>query len=294
MIDPMDDSLLDERIRAMRCWRGAISLEPLSGGITNRNLIARDRDERYVVRVCEDRSFLGIDRRNERLCQQAAASIGISPEVTHAEDVFLVSRFVEESRTLAAGDVTDASMLARIAAVLRELHDARHRLVGELLYFCPFQTVRTYTATARGLNAPLPVDIDDLLADSAELGGRMRPFQPALCHNDLLPANFLDTGARIWIVDWEYGGVGNPLFDLASVSANARLSTEMEVALLESYGLVAEDVTRRELQALKTVSLLREALWAVIQVVKSELDFDYRQYAADNFAAYRAARAALA
>jgi len=97
----------------------------------------------------------------------------------------------------------------------------------------------------------------------------------------------------LWVVDWEYAGVGNPLFDLASVSANCDLSTELESVILEAYfGQNSPDVMR-ELQILKTVSLLREALWAVIQTVKSQIDFDYGAYAADNFAAFERERSRL-
>lgn len=288
----MDDAQLYDRIRSLACWQGKVSPEPLSGGITNRNFLVSDDRGPYVVRVCEDRSFLGIDRRSERVCHRAAAGIGLSPEVVHAEDIFLVSRFVE-SQTLADEDVADETMLERIAGVLRELHGARHRLAGEMLYFCPFQTVRTYVATARELEAALPEDIDALVADSAELAGEMRTFHPTLCHNDLLAANFLDDGKRVWLVDWEYAGMGNPLFDLASVSANSRLLPELEDALLEAYGLAGDPTALREVRILKTVSLLREALWAVIQSVKSDLDFDYVQYANENFAAYQTARGEL-
>ena len=36
------------------------------------------------------------------------------------------------------------------------------------------------------------------------------------CHNDLLNANFIDDGARIRIVDWEYAGMGDRWFDLGN------------------------------------------------------------------------------
>jgi len=288
----MDDPDCIHRIRALSCWQGEITPEPLSGGITNRNFVVTDDRNRYVVRVCEDRSFLGIDRRSERVCHGAAAEIGVSPEIVHAEGMLLVSRFVE-SHTLSDDDVADEAMLERIAQVLQKLHGARHELAGEMLYFCPFQTVRTYVATAHELGAELPEDVDTLLADSATLAAEMRPFHPTLCHNDLLAANFLDDGPRIWLVDWEYGGMGNPLFDLASVSANARLAPALETTLLAAYGLSGDEAVRREVRILKTISLLREALWSVIQTVKSDLDFDYVKYANENFAAYQAARSEL-
>ena len=63
----------EDRIRSLSCWQGPISLEPLGGGLTNLNYRVRDAEGSFVVRLCEDKSDLGIDRRSERICQEAAA-----------------------------------------------------------------------------------------------------------------------------------------------------------------------------------------------------------------------------
>ena len=285
-------TLTTERIQSLSCWSGPVSAEPIPGGITNRNYLVQDSGRSYVVRLCEERSFLGIDRRNERVCQQAACEAGVSPDVVHYEEGILVSRYVE-ARTLCDEDVRDPDAIVRLAAAVRQLHDARFDVVGEMLYFCPFQTVRTYTATARRLGAALPADIDALLRDARQSAAEITAFHPVLCHNDLLAANILDDGNRLWLVDWEYAGIGNPLFDLASISANSRFSHDLEATLLEAYAGRLEQQDLREMQILKTVSLLREALWAMIQTVASDIDFDYVSYAEENFAAYKEARGQL-
>jgi len=287
----MNDPVI-ARIRALSCWQREIHCEPLSGGITNQNFLVQDGETRSVVRVCEERLFLGIDRRNERLCQVAAHHAGVAPEVTHSEDGILVSRFVR-GRTCSQNDMRDPNRLVRLAEMLRQLHDSRLQLTGELLFFCPFQTVRTYADTARTLRAGLPAGIDELVDDSSELSKQVDQYRPALCHNDLLPANIIDDDGQLQIVDWEYAGIGNPLFDLASVSANCGLTDEQQVVLVAAYAGRAEPAVIRELSILKTVSLLREALWAVIQSVKSRIDFDYGSYAARNCEAYREARERL-
>jgi thiamine kinase-like enzyme len=280
---------MTDRVAALSCWSGAVTCEALAGGLTNRNYLVRDGDEQFVARLCDDRQFLGIDRRNERLCQIAACEAGVAPEVTHFEQGMLVSRFLN-ARTLADDDLQELALLLRLAQIIRQIHSASDRLTGELLFFCPFQTVRTYTQTARDHGAVLPPDIDQLVEDSRMLSHRMSPFRPTLCHNDLLAANIMDDGERLWLVDWEYAGIGNPLFDLAGASANAGLSDQLEVHFLEAYAGSVTDALLHEVRILKTASLLREALWAVIQTVMSDLDFDYAEYATENFAKYRQAR----
>ena len=285
---------MTDRVTALSCWSGAVTCEALAGGLTNRNYLVRDGDEQFVARLCDDRQFLGIDRRNERLCQTAACEAGVAPEVTHFEQGILVSRFLN-ARTLADDDLQDPALIQRLAQIIQQIHNASDHLTGELLFFCPFQTVRTYTQTAREHGAVLPSDIDQLVEDSRHLSHRMSPFRPTLCHNDLLAANIMDDGDRLWLVDWEYAGIGNPLFDLAGVSANAGLSDQLEVQLIEAYAgpasdAVLNDAMLHEVRILKTASLLREALWAVIQTVMSDFDFDYAEYATENFTKYRQAR----
>jgi thiamine kinase-like enzyme len=277
------------RIRDLDLWQGPISVEPLPGGITNHNFLVRDGERRFVARLREDRSVLGIDRRNEVACQRAAWAFGIAPEVVQDSGGVLVSAFLD-ARTATPESVRDPAFIPRLAAVLRRLHESWDRLSGELLYFSPFQTVRTYARTARAIGASLPVDADDLLEDTGRLARRIGPFTPTLCHNDLLAANILDDGDRVWLVDWEYAGVGHPLFDLAGISSNCGFSDAMDRALLRAYRGSVRRRDLRELRILKAISLLREALWAVIQAVASDIDFDYHKYAFDNFAAYRSAR----
>jgi thiamine kinase-like enzyme len=276
----------EERIRDLGCWTGPITIAGLTGGITNRNYAVRDAEGAYVVRVCEELPHLGIDRDNEQLCQEAAFRAGVAPKVVQAQEGILVSRFIA-GRPLCAGELYNAAILKRLGALLRQLHEARDERVAALLEFCPFQTVRTYAATARALNARMPEGIDADLEDASRLSRAMSPFQPSLCHNDLMPSNILDDDETLWLVDWEYAGIGNPLFDLASVSSNAWLPDELEALLLESYFGSSDETMRQQLRVLKSISHLREALWSIIQTVTSQIDFDYDQYAATNLAAFR-------
>ncbi len=128
-----------------------------------------------------------------------------------------------------------------------------------------------------------------MLADADRVARALGPFVPVLCHNDLLAANFLDDGNAIWLVDWEYAGIGHPLFDLANLAANGNFSQRDEVELLRCYqGSDAVDPHRlRELRMFRRVSLIREVLWALIQTVASDIEFDYHEYADRNLQAYR-------
>lgn len=286
------DSLHIQRLRSLDYWRGPVAISRLSGGITNHNYLVENGSASYVARLCEERPLLGIDRRNEVVCHKAAMDAGIAPEVVHHEPGLLVSRF-QTGKTLAPGDIGGGTVLDRLAIVLRRLHDSWDYLSGEILYFCPFQSIRTYARTAEALQAWLPHDLDELLEDLRSLSRRIAPFRPVLCHNDLLAANLIDDGGRLWLIDWEYGGVGHPLFDLASACANAGLGPDQECRLLAAYRGRVDASELAELRILRAASSLREALWSIIQTVASDISFDYQAYAEENLRTYRESRALL-
>jgi thiamine kinase-like enzyme len=102
-------------------------------------------------------------------------------------------------------------------------------------------------------------------------------------HNDLLAANFIDDGTRLWLVDWDYAGYNSALFDLANLASNNEFSPEQEDWLLGTYSQQSiTDSLRRRLAAMKCASLLRETLWSIVSEIHSTLDFDYVGYTEKN------------
>jgi thiamine kinase-like enzyme len=254
---------------AQRVWPGRpVELEPLGGGITNRNFRVVVDGETFVLRIGgADTELLGIDREAEHEASRVAAGLGIAPDVVAFVDGNLVTRFV-------AGEVGRATP-SDVGRLLHRLHDGPH-LRGR---FDAFRVVEAYAATAlaRGVSPP-PGYVDaKQLADLVETR-RARP-SPRPCHNDLLPANFVHDGERVWLVDWEYAGMGDPYFDLANFAVNAGLDETGERQLLDAYG----GGDHEALVLMRFVSDLREAMWGVVQQALSELDFDFRAYADEHF-----------
>ena len=100
-------------------------------------------------------------------------------------------------------------------------------------------------------------------------------------HNDLLPANFIHDGARMWLIDWDYAGFNSPLFDLGGLAANNGLSERQEARMLSSYFDRAPDAELwRKYKAMKAAAALRETLWSMVSEIYSEIDFDYAAYTA--------------
>ena len=282
------------RAAGLACWSGRVAPEPLTGGITNKNYLVRDRGERFVVRIGDDIPVHQVMRFNELAASRAAAAVGLSPQVVHSEPGALVFRFIE-GKTLAAEDVRPRPMLARILPLIRRCHrEMPQHLRGPALIFWVFHILRDYAATLHEGKSRWIPELPRLLRAAAGLEAAIGPIDVVYGHNDLLPANFIDDGTRLWLIDWDYAGFNSPLFDLGNLCSNNEVAPEDEAWLLEAYfERPLDDGLRRRYQTMKCASLLREAMWGMVSEIHSTLDFDYRAYASDYLARFERAFAAL-
>jgi thiamine kinase-like enzyme len=271
-------------------WKGPVSPEPLGGGITNLNFVVEDQGRCYVVRIGDDIAVHGILRFNELAASRAAHAAGVSPAVVHAEPGVLVMDFVE-GRTLVEDDVRAEGMLERIVPLIQRIHTGVMAEVrGPVLMFWVFHVVRDYAATLRQADSRMVKELHRLLAINDELENLVAPVHIVFAHNDLLAANFIDAGDRLWIVDWDYAGFGSPLFDLANLASNNLFDESQERRMLEIYfGTPADDGLMRRYGAMKCASLMREAMWSMTSEVHSELDFDYVAYTEENMERFESA-----
>lgn len=267
---------------ALTCWSGPVTPWQVEGGITNLNFRVDDNGSSFMVRIGGNIPVHGIRRTYETACSRAAHAAGVSPEVFFAAKGALVVRWIE-GRTFDEAEVCRPENIVRISELLRQLHreGARH-LRGRAPFFWVFHVIRDYGHRLNDDRHRLANDVPNLIAACDELEAAVGPVTPVLCHNDLLAANFLDDGTRLWLVDWEYAGYNTALFDLANLASNNLMNAEqrketMELAL--DRAVTAEDHMR--LDALMCASLLREAMWSMVQETHSTLDVDYVEYTSE-------------
>lgn len=288
--------MIDARTRAssLAFWSGPVDPEPLGGGITNVNFVVEDRGEKFVVRIGDDIPVHQVMRFNELAASRAAAQAGISPEVVHTEPGALVIRYID-GKTFGEEDVRDQINLERILPIIQTCHrDIPNHLRGPALVFWVFHVVRDYAGTLRDGNSAYVNRLPGLLDTAAMLEKAVGQIDMVFGHNDLLPANFIDDGERIWLIDWDYAGFNSPLFDLGGLASNNGLTPAQEERLLEAYfDTSVTDDLRRRYAAMKCASLMRETMWSMVSEIHSDLDFNYAAYTAENTARLDAALAAF-
>ena len=273
---------IEERIGAIPIWRGSISWQPLKGGLSNESFTVEDETGKYVVRFGSDFPFHHVFRDREIMATRAAYAAGFAPELVYAEPGTMVSRFIE-ARTCTALDMRE--QIRRVVETIRRFHREMGKHVsGPGFMFWVFHVIRDYASTLRDGNSRMTGELDGYIALAEELEAAQVALPIVYGHHDLLPANFMDDGERLWLIDFEYAGFSTPMFDLAGIASNAEFSPDEAGTLLEVYfGAPPDAALRKSHAAMQCASLLREAMWSMVsELYLNAPGADYVSYTNDN------------
>src|SRR5262245_36823076 len=185
------------------------------GGLTNRNYKIAVGGTEVVLRIPGAGTSAYIDRRSEHHNAAVAARAGVAPELLHFNpaDGVMMTRYVAGALTMSAERFRDSGRVARAGRAFRAMHEWPEPFASR---FDLFGKMDEYLALLKRLAAPVP---DGYAATQGEAEAVRRALSAAPerivpCHCDPLAENFLDTGTRMVVVDWEYAGMNDPMWDL--------------------------------------------------------------------------------
>jgi len=238
-----------------------IGVQPLQGGLTNRSFLVTSTAGRFVVRLgTAFDALLAIDRRGEIAAQRLAASAGIAPPIV-VDDVasgLLVTRFVE-GREWTPADFAKPGQIERLGERLRRLHALDVTGIPGLARLDPLVRAREYAGRIAAAAPDERASLEQLLAEAQrrqrESGAAAR--RATLVHSDLNGSNLVD-GEALWLIDWEYSALADPLHDAACVLGYYPQAAPQAARLLDALRLEA---TPRELQAVVWLFRLLVYLW---------------------------------
>tara|TARA_B100001750_G_C15384787_1_gene534319 strand:- start:12 stop:881 length:870 start_codon:yes stop_codon:yes gene_type:complete len=276
---------IDNLIRAIPIWKNTIEISKIEGGLTNQNFLIQDNQKKFVVRLGEDIPEHLISRSNEIIASKAAAEFNIGPKVVYNSKGILVLKYIE-SIALSAENVKDK--IDSIIPLIKMIHfEMPKKIIGQSLIFWVFHVIRNYDNYLKNKKSPYTKLLPELLHKCEILEKKSSPYEIVFGHNDLLPANFLDDGSRLWVIDWEYAGFNTPLFDLGGLASNNNFSQKQEIYLIENYfDKKINDEILLKYSALKCASLLRETMWSMVSELTSKIDFDYKYYTQENLSKF--------
>ncbi|MGE0024676.1 MAG: phosphotransferase [Hyphomicrobium sp.] len=263
---------------------GAASVQRL-GGLTNRVYLIAGPHRSTVLRIPGAGTEEYINRKVEAVAARAAAGAGVSPEVlASTDDGLMLTVAIANAVTMSPENfATIPGAPTRAAHVLRKLHtsgatfDFRFEL---------FAMIDDYLKVLSGKTVDLPAGYHDVLAsaESVRQALNARPLPLAPCHCDPLSENFIDAGGRMWLVDWEYSGMNDPLWDLGDVIVEAKLAPDKEAELIGAYfGGTPTPAEHGRVVIYKAMCDLLWTLWGLIQHANKNPADDFWTYATGRF-----------
>lgn len=264
--------------------RDALAVERL-GGLTNLVYRITHGSESVCLRIPGEGTDTYINREVEGHNARVAAAAGVSPEVIYfdAEGVML-THFLDGYTTMTPEQFcTTPGAPARAAAALKRMHTCGD---GFKFRFELFSMIDEYLGVLDSLGATLPFGYHDVVKEAKAvrtvLDEKPNPLAP--CHCDPLCENFLDDGERMWVVDWEYSGMNDPIWDLGDLSVEAGFSDAHDQEMMRAYcGGEVPPATMGRMVVYKAMCDLLWTLWGLIQHAKNNPVDDFWAYSINRF-----------
>ncbi|MCJ7514209.1 MAG: phosphotransferase [Anaerolineales bacterium] len=271
---------IDQVIAAIPDWQGKQAVwQPLAGGLTNANFRVEVDGTPYFVRIPgASTDLLAVDRANEAHNTKAAARAGVGPRVIHhlPEVNVLVLEFIQ-GQTMSNQALAASGMPGRIAQSLRRLHAGPRFLTD----FNMFRLVEFYLEMVDEHQVRIPEGYRQRLPTVGEIEravtARALPTVP--CNNDLLAENYIDDGATLRLIDFEYSGNNDPCFELGNTCQELQYDAGRMAELCAAY---FGEARRHLLARMRLNALMSDVgwtLWGAIQNKVSKIDYDFWAYA---------------
>jgi thiamine kinase-like enzyme len=258
-----------------------LKIKRLGGGFTNVTYKVTVGGAAYALRLAGEGTSEYIDRIAEEHNARVAAEAGVGAEVIFfdATDGTMVTRFVD-GVSMNAGDGfgRDSGAPVRAARALKRVHSLGRVFKSR---FDVFAAIDGYLDLLRGWRTPLPEDYYEVgqRARAVRLALEASPAALVPCHNDPWPANLLDADGRIYLIDWEYSGMNDPMWDLADLSVEAGFGPEQDRAMMEAYhGTGLSQALCSRLEVYKAMSDLHWSVWGFVQHAKGNRAEDFWSY----------------
>lgn len=254
------------------------------GGLTNRNYRIDSPAGRFVLRLAGEGTSEYIDRVVEEHNARIAADAGVNAQVLYFDttDGTMLCRYVDDSVTMDVQKFNNHAAVARAARAFRKLHECGHAFRSR---FELFEQIDNYLNMAKKLSATIPDGYAAVhkQAESVRTALASHDLPIAPCHCDPLAENFLDTDDRMVIIDFEYSGNNDPMWDLGDLSVEAEFDTDQDRVLMNAYfdgEPPAFDLGRMVLY--KAMCDLLWTLWGVVQHANNNPAEDFWSYAVNR------------
>ena len=256
-----------------------------AGGMTNKNYRICVRDTRYILRVAGTGTDRMINRNTEMFNSAIASEKGFNVEVPYfnLETGVKISKFIENAETLTHRSIKKEENLKQVTSILRNLHECKDFHMDN--EFNMFRELEKYEEILKEDNGDFFNDYDEVRSKVMALEDELKRCGAVLVpsHNDLVSENFVkDTEGRIYLIDWEYSGTNDDMWDLAALSLENEF-TEDDIELMFRLYFNGKEADENVRRRLLIHQICQDVLWAVWTLIKEAEGDDFGTYGIDRY-----------
>ena len=253
------------------------------GGMSNKNYRVVISGRMYVLRVPGNGSEGMVNRDNEEFNALEAGKLGVNPQTIYfsAKTGVKLTEYIQNAETLNGATIQRTENMNKIARIYRTIHGAHIRLRNE---FNIFKEINKYDSLLSISGAEMYEGWETVRQKVMDIESRLNKLGVNLCpcHNDAVPENFIKAeNGTIYLIDWEYSGMNDPVADLAALFLESDFTEESKDYMLNQYfnNRIPENVEEK----LLCYQILWDYLWAQWTVIKENKGDDFGSYGINRF-----------
>ena len=272
------EKIIKEKISSLLSQEEEVlSVEQL-GGMTNQNYLVKTTNKQYIVKFFGKGTEKLINRQDEKYNLELLKNLDLDVKnyLFDIEAGIKVNEYIESAITLDSTSIK--TKFDKIAPILQTIHASGKELRGE---FAPFEEIKKYESL---IEEKIPYanyevvreEVFSLEKRLADLGVDRKS-----CHIDLVPENFIESPqGRLYLIDWEYSSMNDPMWDLAALFLESEFSLQEEEAFLSRYESDQTPVSREKIAIYK---ILQDTIWSLWTVYKEEQGADFGDYGVNRY-----------
>lgn len=254
-----------------------------AGGMTNKNYLVNITGEKYILRIPGNGTESMINRVNEKYNSTLANELDIDTDILYFDEVsgIKLSKLIEDAETINSQTAKREENMELIASILRKLHNSGVEFKNEFNVFKEVEKYEYLLEKAKGKNfddyKEVREKVMNLENELEILGIDLRP-----CHNDTVPENFIKGKDSIYLIDWEYSGINDPMWDLAAHIIECDFDEDEEELFLQKYFNIdyVEEKYKRKILIYK---ICQDFLWSLWTNIKEAKGDDFGSYGIDRY-----------
>ena len=249
------------------------------GGMSNKNFkVTSPEGKEDVLRVPGFGAEGMVERSNEDVNSMLACKMGLSPDIVYFNDDtgIKLTAFVHNAETLNNGTIQRMENMRQIANIFRKLHHSKVRFANE---FNIFHEIVKYEGLLKKTDGAMYEGYEKVRERVMGLESYLNELGVEICptHNDLVPENFIsDENKRVWLIDWEYSGMNDPMADFAALFLESGFSEDnIDYVLTEYFEGEIPAVAKLKITVYQ---ILWDFLWTIWTVIKEAQGDDFGNY----------------